>query len=186
MRNLSLLAVVVLSLVRLDAAPVVAHDASPAASPRAADCVAPPKSPGIPTTRIASPAAVDPSPTPYGLPVDQALVDRLIAAERNLTNCLNAGAYDVVIALHAPEALPTLFGTADPEDAAARLAGFPSVETLALRYVQVLSDGRFTIEATFTAGDGVMRRRDYWVERDGVLLYDGYDVLPLEAATPRP
>jgi hypothetical protein len=57
-------------------------------------------------------------------------------------------------------------------------------------YPQGLSDGRFTNEVAFTAGDEVMRCRDYWRDywrdRDGVLLYDGYDVLPLAEATPAP
>jgi hypothetical protein len=67
----------------------------------------------------------------------------------------------VVIALHAPEMIPTLLGTADLEEATALVEGNPPVETMSLKFVQVPSDGRFTIEATFVVGGEVMRRHDY-------------------------
>jgi hypothetical protein len=153
---------------------------------------------GTPTMMVSSPTAEDVGPVtdlpatpdaatrPVGTPADQATVDRVAAAERNLQNCLNAGEYDVVIGLHAPEAVPLLFGTGDPIEAAAMLEGFPPVENVGLENVLILPDGRITVEVTFTAGGEVMRWRDYWVERNGTLLYAGYDELPLEQATPTP
>jgi hypothetical protein len=96
------------------------------------------------------------------------------------------GEHDLVIAMHLPEALPTLFGTDDPVAAAALLAGFPPLETLALEHIQILPDGRLSVESTFTVGGERMHWRDYWVERNGVLYYAGYEVLPLADATPSP
>jgi hypothetical protein len=136
-------------------------------------------------TMPAEPTAPAASPSPGGTAADQATVARVLAAERNLEACVNAGAYERVIAMHVPEALPTLFGTTDPAAAAAMLAGFPPLRTLALEHVQILPDGRLSVESTFTVGDEQMHWRDYWVERQGVLYYAGYDVLPV-AATPTP
>ena len=99
---------------------------------------------------------------------------------------MNAEAYNMVITLHAPEAVPMLFGAADPEDAAELLEGLPPLETVALDNVQKLADGRISVEATFTADGELMRWHDYRVDHDGVLLYAGCDVLPLEEATPAP
>jgi hypothetical protein len=123
---------------------------------------------------------------PVGTPADAALVARVEAALQNLENCVNAGQYDIVIALHAPDALPVLFGTSDPAAAAALLEGFPSLETLVVENVQVLPDGRITAESTFTQGGEMMRSRDYWIDRDGWLWYAGYDVLPVTHSTPAP
>ena len=197
MRPIVMVAVVVL-VVCLGPVRALAQEASPMASPSAGDCVAPPPMAGTPAAMASSPTAEEVGPVaeppatpdvaagPVGMPADQATIDRVVAAERNLQNCINAGEYDIVIALHAPEAVPLLFGTGDPVEAAAMLEGFPHVENVAVENVQLLRDGRISVEVTFTAGGELMRWRDYWVDRNGILLYAGYDELPLEEATPTP
>ena len=180
------------------AASVAAAAAAQDASPVVAACTAPPSAAGSAAAGDAlppvagTPAAAEPAgtpvptPAPVGAPADRATADRVTAAERNLIACLNAGAYDVVIALHAPEALPRLFGTADPAAAAALLAGFPPVEILAVEDVQVLADGRISAEVTALVGGAPERTRDYWVERGGFLRFDDYATLPGGAGTPVP
>ena len=198
MRQGLIAAVVALAVVCLGPERALAQDASPMASPSTTACVAPPSVAGTPAALASSPTAGEVGPVteppatpdaatgPVGTPADQATVDRVVAAERNLQNCINAGEYDIVIALHAPEAVPLLFGTGDPVEAAAMLEGFPQVENVALENVQLLPDGRISVEVTFTAGGELMRWRDYWVDRNGFLVYAGYDELPLEEATPTP
>ena len=198
MRQGLIAAVVALAVVCLGWTRVFAQEASPMASPSTTACVAPPPVAGTPAAMASSPTAEEVGPVteppatpdavmePMGASADQATIDRVVAAERNLQNCINAGEYDIVIALHAPEAVPLLFGTGDPVEAAAMLEGIPHVENVALENVQLLPDGRISVEVTFTAGGELMRWRDYWVDRNGILLYAGYDELPLEAATPTP
>jgi hypothetical protein len=182
-----------LSFLSGSVSPVFAQEASPAASP-AAECLPWPSLGGTPVpigslptvTTEAEPATPAASPGPVGTAADPATIDRVLAAERNLEACVNAGAYDLVIAMHLPEALPALFGTEDPAAAATMLEGFPPLRTLALEHVQILPDGRLSVESTFTVGGERMHWRDYWVERNGVLYYAGYEVLPLADATPSP
>jgi hypothetical protein len=182
-----LLPLTLLVIVALGSRSASAQVSSPAASPTTA-CRAPSRSAGTPTTGASLPtiATPDQGAAPVGTPADPALIARVVAAEENLQHCMNAGRYDVVIALHAPEAVPALFGTSDPQEAAAMLEGFPPLETVALEHVQVLPDGRLSVEATFRQGEELMRWRDYWIERDGELLYAGYDVLAVAPSTPTP
>jgi hypothetical protein len=136
--------------------------------------------------RVSSSTTVDASPAAKGHLADQARFDSVITAEGNLTNRINAEVYDTAITPHAPEAVPALFEKEHPEDATALLEGFPSLETVALENVQVLADCRVSVEASITAAGELIRWHDYWVDRDGVLLYAGYGVPPLEDATPAP
>ena len=178
----------ILALAAGAAPSVAAQDASPMASPSAGTCTAPVLPSATPDAKASATQGNTPAatPEPVGTPADQALIDRVVAAEENLIACLNAGEYDVVIAVHSPEAVRTLFGTADPAEAAAILEGFPLVEILAVENVQVLGDGRISAEVAYTEGGQSRRTRDYWVDQDGVLLFAGFDVLPVESGTPTP
>jgi hypothetical protein len=177
-----------------------AQEASPPASPivdlSAGACVGPPTLAGTPEVRAAEPTSeataestgettLQASPGP-SVPADLELIARVEVAEHNLINCINAQDYATVIALHTPQALLRVFGTADPREAAAMLEGFPLSELHAVENVRVLADGRISAEVTFTVGDELMRSRDYWVDQEGALLYDGFEVLPVPDATPAP
>ena len=176
----------------------MAQEATPPASPivdlGAGACVGPPALAGTPEVRAAEPTNEAPgasaaetapqaSPEP-GVPAEQELIERVEVAEQNLINCINAEDYTTVVALHTPRALLRVFGTADPGEAAAMLEGFPLSELHAVENVRVLGDGRLSAEVTFTVGNELMRSRDYWVDQEGTLLYDGFDVLPVPDGTP--
>jgi hypothetical protein len=162
------------------------------ASPRAASqqCVAPPLPPGEvtpPETASSSaeePASetdeTDPAPTPIpaGMPADQATIDRFIAAEENLNACLNSGDYEAAAALFSPHGLEYFFGSPNPYDAAANLAGYPQLALHSVDNVEVLPDGRLRGEVTYTVGAQLAGDVEYWVDQDGVLLLDHFTELP--------
>ena len=175
-----------------------AHEASPPASPivdlGSGACVGPPVLAGTPAALGAgpapeTPAVTDPETTPQAspgpsVPADQEVIARVQVAEHNLINCLNAKDYDTFIALYTPEALLRAFGTTDPAEAAATLESAPPAEQRGVENVRVLADGRISAEVTFTLGDELQRSRHYWVDREGTLLLDGFDVLSVPEATP--
>ncbi len=175
-----------------------AQDSARSATPTTGACVAPPVPPGTPTPREASPAATvageapatpAPTPPPVGTPADQATVDRVVAAEYNLAHCFNAHNWLAAAALFTPEywASPRGIGTTNLYDFARHLEEDVSApqEMVAVENVEILADGRFRDEATFYFGDVLLRERDYWVERDGYLLYDWAETLSVDG-TPVP
>ena len=160
--------------------------------------MAPPVPPGTPTPRDASPAAAvageaaatpAPTPPPVGTPADQATVDRVVAAEDNLVHCFNAHNWLAAAALFTPEywASSRGIGTTNLYDFARHLEEDVAApqEMVAVEHVEVLADGRVRDEATFYFGDVLLRERDYWVERDGYLLFDWAETLAVDG-TPVP
>ena len=175
-----------------------AQEASPPASPIVdlgpGACVGPPVLSGTPEVQADESlpevtavtdveTALQASPGPSD-PADQELIERVEVAEQNLINCINAKDYDTFIAFYTQQALLRSFGTADPAEAAATLEGSPLAEQRGVENVRVLADGRISVEATFTLGEELLRSRHYWVDREGTLLFDGFDVLPVQEATP--
>ncbi len=174
------------------ASPIVAaQDASPAASPVAADCAAPVLMPGTPVIAgLATPAATPGAAADAtGAPADPELVQRVNETVESVVGCLNAGEHKLVIAWFTPEALEPLFGTADPDEAAAKLEGFPPVAISAVEEVRVQPDGRATADVAYTEGGEPRRARVSIVERNNVLLIDDIerqDEGTAGAATPAP
>jgi hypothetical protein len=195
--SIVVLVLTVLLLIPPDPATTGAQGTVRWATPTTGACVAPPVPPGTPTPREASPAAVAgeavatpaPTPPPVGTPADQATVDRVVAAEFNLTHCFNAHNWLAAAALFTPEywASPRGIGTTNLYDFARHLEEDVSApqEMVAVENVEILADGRFRDEATFYFGDVLLRERDYWVERDGYLLYDWAETLSVDG-TPVP
>jgi hypothetical protein len=195
--SIVVLVLTVLLLIPPDPAPTGAQGTARWATPTTGACVAPPVPPGTPTPREASPAAVAgeavatpaPTPPPVGTPADQATVDRVVAAEFNLTHCFNAHNWLAAAALFTPEywASPRGIGTTNLYDFARHLEEDVSApqEMVAVENVEILADGRFRDEVTFYFGDVLLRERDYWVERDGYLLYDWAETLSVNG-TPVP
>jgi hypothetical protein len=180
--------------------PLGAQDTTRTGTPTTGPCVAPLVPPGTPTPWEAPPtgeaaaavedvATPEPTPPPVGMPADQATVDRVVVAEDNLVSCLNAGEWLAAAALFTPEywASPRGIGTANLYDFARHLEEDVSApqEMVAVEHVEVLADGRFRDEATYYFGDVLFRERDYWVERDGYLLYDWAETLSVDG-TPVP
>ena len=162
-----------------------AQEAMAPTDPTSTECVAPPLPPGTPTPFDATPAGShtateatpEPLPTGAGMPTDGALLTRLHAADVNLVNCMNAQDWLAVAALMTPRALlaEQWGGVTNPYDlpAKAEALGVPWVEILAVGNAQTHADGRVSNEivATYDHGQPV-RGRDFWVERDGWLIFD--------------
>ena len=113
---------------------VAAQEAKPG-TVTAAECIAPALPPGkvTPPDRAAGTdvadagdATAEPTPVPEGVPADQATIDRFVAAEENLNACLNVGDFEGAAALFSPAGLEFFFGSINPYDAAANLAGYPA------------------------------------------------------------
>jgi hypothetical protein len=178
----------------LVAAPATAsQDAATAESVAAGECVAPELPPGEVTppdeaaaTDVddAGDAAAAPTPPPEGITADQATIDRFIAAEENLNACLNIGDFEGAAAVFSPAGLEFFFGSANPYDAAANLAGYPALTTVRIQNVETLADGRVRGEIIYMVGKQLTGSVDYWVDQDGLLLLDAFADLPQRLEAP--
>jgi hypothetical protein len=177
-----------LTVLLLAAAPALAvQDAATTESVARGECVAPELPPGESTPPEAAAPASDeaasddmpaPTPAPQGVPADQATIDRFIAAEENFMACLNSGDFEAAAALFSPHGLEYFFGSPNPYDAAANLAGYPQLALQSVANVEILPDGRLRGEVTYTVGAQLAGDVEYWVDRDGVLLLDHFTELP--------
>lgn len=182
-----------LAFVLLAAAPATAtQDEATTERVAAGECIAPALPPGAVTAPdeaadvadAGDAAAAAPTPMPEGVPADQATVERFVAAETNLINCANAGDYEAAAALFSPAGLEFFFGSANPYDAAANLAGYPRMALQSVDNVENLADGRIRGEITYTVGAQLVGDVEYWVDQGGVLLLDAFAPLPEPLTAP--
>ena len=121
--------------------------------------------------------------TPAGDAADQATAERAVAAVENIVACLTAGNALAFAALLTPNYLLTEFGTPNPYDLPAFLAGFPPQEPRSVGEVQTHADGRVSVDVTTVlGGTRVDRFRASFVEGGGYLLLDAERPLPVEGA----
>jgi hypothetical protein len=145
--------------------------------------VTPPDSAGIAPveeTQLEDDRSPAPTPVPEGVPADAETIARYTAAEQNFMICANAGNYEAAAALFTQTGLEIFFGSANPYDAAANLAGYPRMELQTVDDVEVLPDGRIRGDITYTVGTQLVGDVEYWVDQHGVLLLDDF------APSPRP
>lgn len=175
---------------------MVAQDATQAGSTEIT-CVTPVLPPGTPTPMeppSATPPADEPAPveevelaTPGaadpGEPADAATSERVIAAVENLIGCLASGDYLGFAALVTPNYLMTEYGTTNPYDLPVFLEGLPPIELQSVGDIRTHADGRLSADVTTLFGGNQLDRfRAYFVERDGQLLLDEEQTLPIEGA----
>lgn len=195
MRRLFTLVAILLSLSLF--APALAQEATPEASPVAAECVAPELPPGTPTPMEASPAAGDVlEATPEGeveivpeaspeIPVGEAAPDDVVAeveaAVANAVVCLSAGEFEKFAALHTEAGLLDECGTTNVYDAPMCFEGFPPIVNAAVTDVQVHDDGRVSADLVLQAGSFLIRERTFYVvSDDGTYLFDPSFELPVD------
>ncbi len=176
-----------------------AQDATPEASPVAADCVSPEIPPGTPTPMEASPAAdmegMDDAATPeddgppppeaspeipVGEPAPDDVVAEVEAALQNYANCLNAGDYVANAALYTEAGLLEECGTTNVYDGPTCFEGIPPITSVEATDVQVHDDGRISADITVQAGTFLLRFQDFFVvDENGVYLTDQSFDLPV-------
>lgn len=193
----------VLIVLSLSPLAVSAQEASPDASPVAADCVAPSLPPGTPTPmealmpeaspmpdmatpadESAAPEDGGPSSEPLaGEPADEATTARVTATVENIIACLNAGDGMAFAALVTPGYLTYSFGITNPYDMIYVMEGFPGVELIAVENVLVHDGGRYSAEVTQSfGGTQVDRFQAIFVEDGEQVLLDEEISLPVEGA----
>lgn len=190
-----LITVAVLLMFGMFGTAVSAQDASPEASPVAAECVAPEVPPGTPSPMEEPPAMASPEATPEGeaapveaspaLPEGEPASDEqaamVEAAVQNAAACLNAGEYVSYAALFTPEGLIEECGTANVYDADFCFGGFPPLSNVEVNEVQVLDDGRLSADVTYQAGPMLFHELMILEEQpDGMLLIDTSLTLPVD------
>jgi hypothetical protein len=180
---------VVLSLALIGGIAGAAEEAVPTVSPAAGACDSPPLplNTAAPTEPTAAsndaPTNADSEGTGLssGIPADAAPLELVRAAEENLAACVNAREWLAVAALLTPRYMQAVFGTSNPQDMPARLEG---LGLLAFKIREVSdarthADGRLSAEVVWVLNSEPRRKRDYFIDREGYLLLDEEDALPL-------
>lgn len=181
-------------------ASVSAQDATPEASPMAAECVAPDLPPGEPTPMdMASPEADDmgdmdmASPVaeaeeaveaeePIGTAAEGEVADEIAAAASAVINCLEAGDYEGAVALMTTDFMESEFGTDNPYDVVMFIEGF-SFGEVSWSNPKTYDDGHVSIELTYMGSEyqiagevwHLVQDGDYWKLNDSGLFTPEYE-----------
>lgn len=136
-----------------------------------------------PFADVASEAPLPQKTPPPGTPAGTDLLDRIRAAEANLSACFNAGDYAAFVSLLTPDVLLEEMGIADPNAPPLYSASYLILreELLTVTGAQRHADGRVSAEVEFAFEGMRMRARDIFVEFGGALLLDEIIGLPLSA-----
>jgi hypothetical protein len=163
-----------------------AQDMARAGTPTMGGCIplSPRPSTPLPAATATAESSPVPTPPPVGSPADDATIDRVIAAEYNLANCLNAGNWSGAATLFTEHyrASERGSGTTSLDDFAAHLEAEISapIELIAVENVEVLADGRVRDELIWYFGDVQLHERDYWVAENGSLRLDWIETLAID------
>lgn len=123
---------------------------------------------------------------PPGTPAGFDLLDRIRAAEENLSACFNAGDYLAFVSLLTPSVLLEELGIADPNAPPRHGASYLVLreELLDVTEAQRHSDGRVSADVVFAFDGNRMRVRDIFLEIGGGLLLDEIIELPMSTTEP--
>lgn len=213
MRRVSHLVVALLFLVLspfvVTTTAATAQDASPQASPAAADCTAPDLPPGTPTPleemmSEATPAddmaamdmgtPVDDEASPQasaemssgplsGEPADEKTTARVTEAVENIVACLTNGDGLAFAALVTPDYMEYSFGITNPYDMVYVMEGFPPLTLISVDNILMHDDGRYSAEITQKFGEAQIDRfQAIFVENGDQLLLDEEIALPIDGA----
>lgn len=177
---------------------VTAQEATPGASPVAAECVAPELAPGTPTpmddmaspegeapvTEATAEGTPEPAATPDGETEEAAPVapeapvgtpaegdegEEIIAAVENLIGCVNGGNTEGAAALLTTDYMMAEFGTGNPYDVVMFLEGF-SFGEVTVDNPQTYEDGSVSADIQYQGSQyQITKERWYLVDEDGTL-----------------
>lgn len=162
---------------------VRAQEATPEASPVAAECVAPDLPPGTPTPEeaMASPEAQDitdlaspvaeteaaaPAEEPVGTPAEGADADAIIAAANGLIACVNGGDVEGAAALMTTDFMMSEFETGNPYDVIMFLEGF-SFGDATVENPQTYEDGRVSVDVSYMGSPYQLAGETWFLVQDG-------------------
>jgi hypothetical protein len=160
---------------------VAAQEATPEMGMMAGEC-----RPAAATEMIAAeatPAADAVAEMGAATPASAEIAGRAQAAVENFVACWNAGDLGATLGLVTPNLLQTSFGVADAMAAEAALPelGLGPITLQEVGDVSVYDDGRASIDVGYQRGDFQhVDARWFMVERDGQLLIDQEQLLPID------
>jgi hypothetical protein len=174
-------------------ASAMARDTVRSGTPTTGECQALPvmASTATPAMDVAVTSPAAETPAPIGKPADEATIERVVAAEYDLAQCLNAGDWTAAATLFSDRYRSSDLGdrSTTVEEFAAHLeeAITDPIELVAVQKVEVLPDGRIRDELIWYLGETLLHERDYWIEQDGNLVLDWIETLAIDGtptATP--
>jgi hypothetical protein len=160
---------------------LAAQDATPDQGMMAGEC-----QPAAATEMIAAeatPAADGDAEAAAATPASEEIAGRAQAAVENFVACWNSGDLGATLGLVTPNLLQTSFGVADAMAAEAALPELDlgPITVLEVGEASTYDDGRASIDVAYRRGDHQhVDARWFMVERDGQLLIDEEQLLPLD------